>query len=114
MKTAVSSLFKKPVQPPPANLFKAAVPKPKKKKIAPKLNTTDATLDNKQPKESPFLRRLKQQQMGIKLPPPVPTKDAYNENVPIGGFGEICLRRQGWEPGLKIGEIEVEDENEEK
>ena len=111
MKTNVSSLFKKPVQNTIRNNDELIeeLKKKKKKKIAPK-SSAEGENATKTVKESPFLRRLRQQQQGIKPPPPVPTSSAYNANVPIGGFGEVCLRRQGWQPGLKIGEIEAEDE----
>ena len=108
----VLSIFKKPAPAQPKT--QANIPAQKKKKIVPKIKVTEGSIENKAPKESPFLRRLKQQQQNIKLPPPVPTEKAYRDDVPISGFGEICLRRQGWEPGKKIGKIEVpsdEDEN---
>ena len=90
----VSAIFKKstPTQSKPP----IKIPAQKKEKIVPKIKATEGSIENKAPKESPFLRRLKQQQKNIKLPPPVPTEQAYRDDVPISGFGEICLRRQGW------------------
>ena len=107
----VSSIFKKQTPTQPKTPINIPI---QKKKIVPKIKVTEGSIENKAPKESPFLRRLKQEQQNIKPPPPVPTEQAYKEGVPISGFGEICLRRQGWEPGKKIGKIIVPSDDDEK
>ena len=61
-------------------------------------------------KESSFLRMLKRRKQGIPPPKPVPTKNAINPDVPVSGFGELALLKQGWEPGMKIGEVVANEE----
>ncbi|KAH0791139.1 glutamic acid-rich protein [Histomonas meleagridis] len=100
-KQAVSSMFTKPK----STISNSTQNEPKisfKKKVKAKHAPTRNVVQQGE-KESSFLTLLKQRQKGIAPPPPVPTQNAINSNVHVGGFGEIALRMQGWEPGMPIG-----------
>lgn len=95
----VSSLFKRPAPPQVKPDIKATTPKPVKKC---KMLPIDAKTDEKNKKESPFLKLLRERQNNINPPPPVPIEECFNENIPADDVGKYILERQGWKEGDEI------------
>jgi hypothetical protein len=99
MAKVVSSLFAPaPKEPAPDQVPIHKFAKPSRKRAPRPSNQPESP-----PTETPFLRMLRQRQMGIAPNPPVPARDAFSPDVPISGFGQVCLREQGLEPGQNLG-----------
>lgn len=104
MKNTVSSLF--------ATASKKNVDKEEKKKIEISKDIAEKDIKKKRnelkPKEekpiSPFLKVLNDRLNKIPPKKPVPTPKASGEEVPVIGFGEVMLKKQGWEPGDPISQ----------
>jgi hypothetical protein len=95
----VSSLFAPPPKEPtlPRDPIKPP-PKPTRKRPNKAGNP-----EPEPPRESPFLKLLRQRQQGISPPPLVPAESAFDPDVPLSGFGQLCLREQGLQPGQTLG-----------